>query len=262
MRRSEACTRTRRSRLARHVLGRRCRPKSLRGGPLDGAHDGYLVEFWSVPDERNPFATVVITPQQTLFCLLLCERGGPAGDHVQVFADDGATSRQGPMSTFADLATFAERSFDMVLHVLARQALRNGEATAVSDRTYAQQSSAFVAFADSQPVPLVDSWVVADRIELSSPPCDAIELWHRTVDRVTQPPNPYHTPWVAAAYEASGRIVGMLAVETMPEVHDDAFVVVFHGGTRTNLGAAAATISADEFRQVAIDVLVPLLRSA
>jgi len=232
---------------------------AARGGSLDGRFDGWTIEFWDIPHVATPFAALVIGPDKDIFSILVCVRGGPAGDHLQIFDPDGAMTRQGPFPPFVDLRAWAEPTFDVVLAVLGRRALR-AEGVLIGDgRTRAAEDPAFLAYAASGvPAPLVESWVVDERIAGPDPLTQRVEIWNRIVDRRTDPPDPFHTPMVATAFRGD-RIVGMVAVETAPEHHDEADLIVFANGTRRTVGRVEDITNPGVFREAAQQALIPLL---
>jgi hypothetical protein len=233
--------------------------EAARGGTADGLLDGWWVEFWDVPDPRMPFATIVLAPPGDAFdSAVVCERSGTGSDHLLILTPDGATSRQGPFASVPDVREFSERTFDMVLGMLARRALRSSGVPIADERQRAGDSPAFTAFAQHGRFPLIDSWVVTDRIDLGGIPCRRIELWDRTVDG--GPDNPYHTPWVAAGF-VGDRIEAMVAVETMPAQHDDMYLIRFEPGSRANVGVFPGTDLA-AFRDVAFKMLTARLASS
>lgn len=236
------------------------RADSARGGSLDGRFDGWMIEFWDIPKVATPFAALVIGPDKTIFSILVCVRGGPAGDHLQIFDPNGAMTRQGPFPPFVDLRAWAEPTFDMVLAVLGRRALRAEGVLIGDERTRAADAPAFLGYAASGvPAPLVESWVVEERIVGPDPLTQRVEIWNRIVDRRTDPPHPFHTPMVATAF-GGDRIVGMVAVETAPEHRDEADLIVFANGTRQNMGRVDDVTKPAVFRETALQALIPLLR--
>ena len=82
-----------------------------------------------------------------------------------------------------------------------------------------------------------------------------VEISSQTIDSQTTPPNPYHTPLVAAAVSPVGMYVALLALELMPNSHDDTYVVMFGNGQRTNFGQFPDGPDLDAFRSVALTML-------
>jgi hypothetical protein len=153
------------------------------------------------------------------------------------------------------LVEFAEPTLNMVVGLLARQALQSSGIPVADERQRAGASPAFRAFAELGHHPLIDSWVVTDGVDLGGSPLRRIELWDRTVDR--GPNNPYHTPWAAAGF-VGDRIEAIVAAETMPGTHDDMYLIRFEQGTRANVGKLDSR-DVSRFRDAAFALLTARL---
>ena len=233
------------------------------GGPLDGSLDGWNVEIWQGL-ESDSAGAIVMSPDHSLHALLVYERHGRTDGLLRLFAPDGSRSYHNAPEVGSDLNAVVEVLVSMAWDLIAQHVGRELGILSGTDRVRAAESPAFMEFARQGPVPLVASWLVAERIHVGENPDRWIELWAGTVDLRSYPPNPYHTPLVATAID-DGHIRGMVAVEIMPGLHDESYVILFDGHQRTNFGdrrdlpSHPGPAQLASFREIAMDLLTPLL---
>lgn len=223
---------------------------------------GQVLEIWQLHDPSLPFAACVYKPDLSIQMLLVCQVV-PAGVYLLVFTPDGGHSAHGPMPERPDREQWTSLATGGAVSAALRAAMAARGEPAASPRVRA---------ADYEPVqqlvragakvPLVESWIVADVIGVAGIGGAIIEIWTGTIDLQTQPANPYRTPLVAAGLDPHRRIVAMAAIETMPNTHDDAYLIVFRDGARANLGARPDLLNPANFRDAAVQLLTAEIAAA
>jgi hypothetical protein len=225
--------------------------QAVLGGPVDGLLDGWMFEQWAFPEPARPLGACVFRPDGTIRVVMLLT---VAPTTVLLVVDDGSSSEHA-VEPYADGADFAKRMLTMTLNVLGPEAEIRARRRKVGLPVKARESVAFCDFAGAGAAPLVEAWVVADRVEPRGPGGTCVEIWHQIEDRVTGSPITYRTPLVAAQYGPDDSITSMVAIEELVGGDSPPMLIAFQGGLRTNFGARPDLTDLAAFREAALHML-------
>ncbi len=178
---------------------------------------------------------------------------------TELYTDDGATSRFGPMPSRPEGWPTLVRA--QTESVLRRRA--DARAGIDSGRTQAAQHGPFQAYvatraATSGATPRLRSWRIVDTIEADDAPALPARSW---VEIWTAPvaDGPISYSALGVAYD-QGQIVAIAALEGMPDSHDDLYFCLFApSGLHENFGQHPELSNLDAFAAAALTVLAPLL---
>lgn len=122
-------------------------------------------------------------------------------------------------------------------------------------RVRARENAAFIAFAGQGIFPHIDSWIVQTTIGDENVPCAGgrIEIW---TGAVGGPPFTY--PHLAAGFSADERLLGIVAAEAMPDIHDVIYLGMFYDGGHENFGEGE-WLDPQTFTRAAVARLSPML---
>jgi hypothetical protein len=225
--------------------------------------DGGFVELWAQVEGVPypvPHAALVVRGDATIeFAVVVTCPQGPAGAWYQeVFTDDGsAPSRHGPIAPFASADTWRDAVTAQIAFVLDRQRAR-AAGWENPDRQRPAEHAAFRAFMADGMYPRLQSWTVRGTLPADAVPphLGRIEIWDATV---SDPPFVY--PHLLAGYTPSGRLRVIVAVELMPDMHDDVYLGMFLDGSHHNLDADPALTDLGTFVSRGVDIVLGALAS-